>query len=139
MTSPKWHWNNILFSEISLPLKKGKDENNKEGNSPLPERITSLLKNYIIYLSFLLSLFICIVFRELFLPASPKYVMKWWIILKLKGFVARKISPLRGIREGDGYQALFRQHCSMAGIQEKGHLGFWFSCSFFHVVFTLQC
>ena len=138
MTSPKWHWNNVLFSKISLSLKKEKNENNKEGNSPLPERITSLFfLNYIIYLSFLLFLFICILFRELFLPRSPKYVMKWWIILKLKGFVARKISPLRGIREGDGYQALFRRHCSMAGIQEKGHLDFWLYCSFLSAIFTL--
>lgn len=81
----------ILFSMILLSLKDGKKK------SPLPSRGHSFhFSLHNTRLSFILFLFTCIIFRELFLPGSPKYVMKWWIILMPRGFVPGKVSPLRG-------------------------------------------
>lgn len=91
MTFLKWHWNTFYFLRFNV-LKKWKQW---RSNLPLPWRITFVF-HYIIYLPFLLFLFIYIIFREPFLPGSPKYVRKWWIIVMLKGFVAGKLSPLRG-------------------------------------------
>lgn len=86
----KWCWTNISFSKILLPFQKKK------------QRKFTFVGQSVVFILIVWWIFpfhrclYSIIFGKVLFPASPKSVMRWRMIWTHRGFVAGKISPLRG-------------------------------------------